>query len=78
MVQVGFVGYAVCGAFLGLAYFDLPYLMMAVIVVANSLTRNAGQKSAQPTPAPGPDRPSYRRLAPAKSLGPSMPRRASK
>ncbi len=34
MVQVGLVGYAVGGAFLSLAYFDLPYNMMVMAVVA--------------------------------------------
>jgi len=33
MVQVGLIGYAVGGAFLGLAYFDLPYHFMAIIVI---------------------------------------------
>lgn len=43
MTQVGFVGYAVCGAFLGLAYFDLPYIMMTIVVISNLLTRPAAQ-----------------------------------
>lgn len=34
MVQVGLVGYAVGGAFLSLAYFDLPYNMMVMVVLA--------------------------------------------
>jgi len=34
MVQVGLVGYAVGGAFLSLAYFDLPYDMMVLVVLA--------------------------------------------
>lgn len=33
MIQVSFVGYAVGGAFLSLAYFDLPYYMMAALVL---------------------------------------------
>ena len=33
MLQVSFAGYAVGGAFLGLAYFDLPYQLMALMVV---------------------------------------------
>jgi probable O-glycosylation ligase (exosortase A-associated) len=32
MCQVALVGYVVGGAFLGLAYFDLPYVIMALIV----------------------------------------------
>jgi probable O-glycosylation ligase (exosortase A-associated) len=34
MVQVALVGYAVGGAFLSLAYFDLPYYMMVMVVIA--------------------------------------------
>lgn len=34
MVQVALIGYAVGGAFLSLAYFDLPYYMMAMVVIA--------------------------------------------
>jgi probable O-glycosylation ligase (exosortase A-associated) len=41
MVQVSLVGYAIGGAFLGLAYFDLPYHLIAVIVI----TRNIVQRS---------------------------------
>lgn len=33
MCQVSLVGYAVGGAFLGLAYFDLPYTIMAFVVI---------------------------------------------
>jgi putative inorganic carbon (HCO3(-)) transporter len=41
MVQVSLVGYAIGGTFLGLAYFDLPYHLIAVIVA----TRNIVQRS---------------------------------
>lgn len=34
MVQVSLVGYAAGGAFLGLAYFDLPYNLVAALVIA--------------------------------------------
>ncbi len=33
MIQVSMVGYIVGGAFLGLAYFDLPYLLIAILVL---------------------------------------------
>ncbi len=36
MVQVSLVGYAVGGAFLSLSYFDLPYDMMVLVVLARS------------------------------------------
>lgn len=32
MIQVSLVGYAVCGAFLGLAYFDYYYAIIAIVV----------------------------------------------
>jgi probable O-glycosylation ligase (exosortase A-associated) len=35
MVQVAFVGYAVGGAFLNLAYFDLPYNLMVAVVLTH-------------------------------------------
>ena len=35
MVQVCFIGYAVGGSFIGLAYFDLPYHFMAISVIAS-------------------------------------------
>jgi len=34
MIQVSFVGYAAGGAFLGLSYFDLPYHLMVIVVLA--------------------------------------------
>jgi probable O-glycosylation ligase (exosortase A-associated) len=37
MLQVCIVGYAVGGAFLSLAYFDLPYHLVAIIVIARQL-----------------------------------------
>jgi len=33
MVQVSLIGYAAGGAFLGLAYFDLPYHLMVIILL---------------------------------------------
>jgi probable O-glycosylation ligase (exosortase A-associated) len=33
MVQVSFIGYMVGGAFLGLAYFDLPYHLIAILLI---------------------------------------------
>ena len=38
MIQVSMVGYAVGGAFLGLAYFDVPYLLMALLVMLKVIT----------------------------------------
>lgn len=37
MIQVSLVGYAVGGAFLGLAYFDLPYHFMAILILLREI-----------------------------------------
>ncbi|CDH43076.1 putative O-glycosylation ligase, exosortase A system-associated [Candidatus Contendibacter odensensis] len=47
MIRVGLIGYFVGGAFLNLAYFDLPYYMMVVIVAAQRLAMET--KTQQPT-----------------------------
>ena len=39
MIQVSLVGYAVTGAFIGLAYFDLYYTLIALVVVAKLILR---------------------------------------
>lgn len=39
MLQVSLIGYAVGGAFLGLAYFDLYYHLVALVIVSNFLVR---------------------------------------
>ncbi len=41
MIQVSLVGYAAGGAFLGLAYFDLVYHLMAIIVLLKLLVKKA-------------------------------------
>jgi probable O-glycosylation ligase (exosortase A-associated) len=47
MTRIGLVGYAVSGAFLNLAYFDLYYHLVAIIVILDRqlLRRTAGQLS---------------------------------
>jgi len=56
MVQVGMVAYAAAGAFLSLAYYDLPYNMMIMVVVAQRLVRaqlgEAKAGAALPASAP--------------------------
>lgn len=61
MIQVSLVGFGVGGAFLGLAYFDLPYSLMAIVALTSAYVDRAlaGQAVAQPgatalTPASGP------------------------
>jgi len=34
MIQVSLIGYAAGGAFLGMAYFDLPYHLVIILVLA--------------------------------------------
>ena len=52
MIQISLVSYATTGAFLGLAYFDLYYQLLAIVVVINLL---ASQKaSPQPLIRAGP------------------------
>jgi probable O-glycosylation ligase (exosortase A-associated) len=50
MVQVSLVGYAVSGAFLGLAYFDLFYHLVVIVVVTRALVEDALQPQAAPVP----------------------------
>lgn len=54
MLQVAIIGYAVNGAFLGLAYFDLVYTLIAILVVAKTLiaeTEIAATRGEQVRPA---------------------------
>ncbi len=69
LVQVSLVGYAVGGAFLGLAYFDLYYHYVAIVIVTGQLARmrirqmNEGTwpEATQPTESPPEDEPPPRR-----------------
>ncbi len=51
MVQVSLIGYAVGGAFLSLAYLDLPYYIMGFVVTAGAIVRRR-EKEAAAVPAP--------------------------
>lgn len=42
MIQVSFVAYASGGAFLSLAYFDLPWHLLAIVVLLDRLARERG------------------------------------
>ena len=48
MVQVSLVGYASAGAFLGLAYFDFYYTLVAVIVLCKTVLTSQGDTSRAP------------------------------
>ena len=52
MCQVALVGYAVGGAFLSLAYFDLPYNIMAMVILTRVWATKKGWET-EPAYAPG-------------------------
>lgn len=47
MVQVALVGFAVGGAFLSLAYFDLPYNMLIMVVLAKKWVESKGWENEE-------------------------------
>jgi probable O-glycosylation ligase (exosortase A-associated) len=46
MMQVSLIGYAAGGAFLGLAYFDLPYHLMIIVLLTAKFTGLLDKKPA--------------------------------
>lgn len=50
MIQVALIGYAVGGAFLSLAYFDLPYYMMVMVVIARKWVETKAWERDTQTP----------------------------
>jgi probable O-glycosylation ligase (exosortase A-associated) len=64
MIQVSLVGYATGGAFLGLAYFDLPYHLMIIILLTAKFTGVLGSNkpvfAAHPAAGGLPPHPSSR------------------
>ena len=57
MIQVSTIGYLVGGAFLSLAYWDMPYYLVVAAVVGHWIVRHGGAtekvtKSAWQRPAP--------------------------
>lgn len=50
MVQVSLIAYAVGGAFLSLSYFDLPYIMMVLVVMARKWVENRSWESEPSIP----------------------------
>jgi probable O-glycosylation ligase (exosortase A-associated) len=56
MVQVALVGFWVGGSFLGLAYFDLPYLLVALLVLTKCVvTAEVEENAEQPASTPEPN-----------------------
>lgn len=48
MVQVSLIGFGVGGAFLSLAYFDVPYYFVVFVVLCDRLVRERAQRQAAP------------------------------
>lgn len=46
MLQVSMIGYLTGGAFLGLAYFDLPYHLMALLILTHVVVKHELEESA--------------------------------
>ena len=70
MVQVGLVGYAVGGAFLSLAYFDLPYYLLAFIVLGDVLVRRHLAVARSTAAAGAPERSDAERTGPVGAARP--------
>jgi len=66
MVQVSMIGYAAGGAFLSLAYFDLPYNLMVMAVLALHIVRKQVKRPIAAHGATG----QHRAAAPGPRLGP--------
>jgi putative inorganic carbon (hco3(-)) transporter len=73
MAQLSMVGYGVTGAFLSLSYFDLPYNVMAICVLANHmLKKKLKADAAQHSRKPAVDaQPTQTPLLPRESRNPS-------
>lgn len=58
MIQVSLIAFGSGGAFLGLAYFDLPYTLIGALVISRILLERelAARTAGQPVEAIGPDR----------------------
>lgn len=52
MLQVSLVGYAACGAFLGLAYFDFYYHLIALVVLVKIQSQMLAQQAVVPEAPP--------------------------
>jgi hypothetical protein len=50
MVQVSLIGYGAAGAFLSLAYLDLPYYIAGFVVICDSMVRRRVRGAANAEP----------------------------
>jgi len=71
MVQVSLVGYAVGGAFLSLAYFDLPYYVMSFVVLVDATVKERNRSRALERSSAPAGLPSAVRLSPIVREGSS-------
>jgi probable O-glycosylation ligase (exosortase A-associated) len=62
MAQVSIIAYMAGGAFLGLAYFDLPYHIMAIVVIAHASARREVSSGTTEAGSPEMTVPAGRRL----------------
>jgi probable O-glycosylation ligase (exosortase A-associated) len=64
MTQVSLIGYATCGAFLGLSYFDFYWHLVAIMVILNHLvTQQLANQGTNQISDPSP-RPFNRKVVP--------------
>ena len=66
MIQVSFIGYWVGGSFLGLAYFDLPYLLVALLVLTRVVM---DRQLAKETQQAGPSKANIARIRAVGTIG---------
>lgn len=65
MIQVSLVGFGVGGAFLSLAYFDIPYYVMAMVVILARIVEEAvGKEAAAGVRVAGPRLPVSKQVSP--------------
>jgi putative inorganic carbon (HCO3(-)) transporter len=62
MCKVSLVGFAAGGAFLSLAYWDMPYYVVVIVMATNLLVRQQVSQRRAPRPEPAPAR-----MAPARA-----------
>jgi probable O-glycosylation ligase (exosortase A-associated) len=72
MLQVSLLGFLVGGAFLSLAYFDVPYYLMAAMVAMRVVVeREQAQKVLSPSPIPKPVAQGRHAVAPGRTMRPT-------
>jgi putative inorganic carbon (hco3(-)) transporter len=76
MVQVSLVGYLIGGAFLDLAYWDLPYFGLAILIITSDIIRRAAIVPAGDAPMAAEQAPPDGALRPAP--GPAEPNPVSR